>query len=239
MRHFLSIIIPAYNEEKRLPDTLVQVERFLAEQPYSAEVLVVENGSVDSTYQIAQDFAQVHSRFRAIRESGRGKGLAIRRGMFDADGEYRFMCDADLSMPIDWINRFIPPVLSDFDVAIASREGVGAVRFNEPAYRHIGGRLINTMIRWMALPGLQDTQCGFKCFRASVADDLFRFQTLPGWSFDIEILYLARKRGYSIVEVPIHWYFDPETKLRAYKDAVQMAKDILKIRRNDRMGLYG
>jgi dolichyl-phosphate beta-glucosyltransferase len=239
MGQFLSIIIPAYNEEKRLPDTLSQVKAFITEQPYSVEVLIVENGSVDLTYEIAQSFAEVDHRFRAIREPRRGKGLAIQRGMLEAGGEYRFMCDADLSMPIEWVNRFIPPTLSKFDVAIASREGPGAVRYNEPAYRHIGGRLINTMIRWLALPGLQDTQCGFKCFRAAVAEDLFRLQTLPGWSFDIEIIYLARKRGMRIVEVPIHWYFNPETKLHAYKDAIQMAKDILKIRRNDRMGLYG
>ena len=235
---FLSIIIPAYNEERRLPNTLEQAFRFSQAQSYSTEILVVENGSQDRTYQIAQDFAKEHAQFRVLRETGRGKGLAVRRGMLEAQGEYRFMCDVDLSMPIDEIYRFVPPALTDFDVAIGSREAPGSVRYNEPLYRHWGGRLINLMIRLMALPGLFDTQCGFKCFRHRVAEDLFGCQTLAGWSFDIELLYIARQRGYRIVEVPIPWYFNPESKLAVVRDAIRMGVDILTVHRNARMGRY-
>lgn len=235
---FLSIIIPAYNEEHRLPSTLVQVLNFIQSQEYAAEVLVVENGSQDRTFQVAQEFASSHPQFRALHEVTRGKGQAVRRGMLEAQGEYRFMCDADLSMPINEICRFLPPRLTGFDIAIGSREAPGSVRYDEPNYRHIGGRLINLMIRLLALPGLHDTQCGFKCFHKSAADDLFHRQTMGGWSFDIEILYLARQAGYRIVEIPIPWYFNPESKLNVVRDAIRMGLDIFKIRSNDWRGRY-
>jgi dolichyl-phosphate beta-glucosyltransferase len=235
---FLSIIIPAHNEEHRLPVTLEQVMQFICAQSFTSEVIIVENGSQDRTFDIAQQFAAQKPQFSVLRETGRGKGLAVRSGMLASRAEYRFMCDADLSMPITEVSRFLPPHLSDFDIAIASREAPGAIRYNEPTYRHLGGRLINTMIRWFALPGLQDTQCGFKCFRSSVAQDLFSHQTLTGWSFDIELLAVARLRGYRIVEVPIPWYFNPESKLSALKDAIKMGLDILVIRRNILQGKY-
>ncbi len=235
---FLSIIIPAYNEEHRLPGSLEEIQRFVSAQPYPSEVLIVENGSSDRTYEIAQAFSQEHPVFRALKETGRGKGLAVRRGMLESAGKYRFMCDADLSMPIAELNRFLPPILQDFDIAIGSREAPGAVRYNEPAYRHVGGRGVNIMIRWLALPGLHDTQCGFKCFRAEVAQDLFQFQTLTGWSFDIELLFIARMRHYRIVELPIPWYFNPESKVQAIRDALKMGMDILKIRKNALSGRY-
>lgn len=235
---FLSIIIPAHNEEKRLPRTLEQVVAFLQAQPYPAQVLVAENGSRDRTLDVAQRFAARHPQVQVLQCRGRGKGLAVREGMLQASGEYRFMCDADLSMPIEDVNRFLPPALTDFDVAIASREAPGAVRHNEPAYRHWGGRAINLVIRLLALPGLQDSQCGFKCFRAPVAEDLFGVQTLLGWSFDIEVLYVARQRGYHIVEVPIHWYYEADSKVSPLRDALQMIRDIFVIRRNARRGRY-
>jgi hypothetical protein len=158
--------------------------------------------------------------------------------MFEARGEYRFMADVDFSMPITEINRFIPPKLEGCDIAIASREAPGAVRYNEPSYRHFIGRGYNTMIRIMALPGLHDTQCGFKCFRGEVANDLFHYQTLSGWSFDVEILFIARKRGYSIVEIPIPWYYNAESKIRVIKDSVQMGVDLFTIRLNVLRGRY-
>jgi len=237
-RPFLSIVIPAYNEEKRLPDTLKKVLAFIEGQAYPAEVLVVENGSHDRTYAVAQAIAKNHEQVILLKEEQRGKGLAVRRGMLEGRGEYRFMCDADLSMPVEEISRFLPPNLKDFEIAIGSREAPGAIRYNEPHYRHLGGRAVNTMIRVLALPGLHDTQCGFKCFHASVADELFRLQTLTGWSFDIELLYIARQRGYRIVEVPIHWYFNPESKLNVVKDAVKMGMDILSIHYKNLKGLY-
>lgn len=234
----LSIIIPAHNEESRLPQTLEQVFMFLGRQSYESEVLIIENGSTDHTFEIAQEYARRHKRLRVIREEGRGKGLAVHRGMFEARGEYRFMCDADLSMPVDEINKFLPPALGDFDVAIASREARGAVRYNEPFYRHIGGRGINLIIRLLILPGLNDTQCGFKCFRADAAEKLFKRQTLFGWSFDIELLFLAKRHGYRVAEIPIHWYYRDESKVSALRDALRMIGDIFRIHLNAWRGRY-
>jgi dolichyl-phosphate beta-glucosyltransferase len=234
---FLSVIIPAHNEESRLPDTLEQVFRFLGRQSFESEVLVVENGSTDRTFEVAQQFAGKHANCR-VMQSEKGKGAAVRRGMIEARGEYRFMCDADLSMPVEEIEKFIPPKLEAFDVAMASREAMGAVRYNEPSYRHIGGRGINYIIQLLILPGLNDTQCGFKCLRAGIAQEIFKRQTLNGWSFDIEMLYLARRRRYRVREIPIHWYYHPETKVSAVRDALRMIVDIFRIHANALRGLY-
>ncbi|MGA7194019.1 MAG: dolichyl-phosphate beta-glucosyltransferase [Anaerolineales bacterium] len=234
----LSIIIPAHNEEKRLPPTLEQVFAFLNQQNYESEVLVIENGSTDRTYELGQSYASQHKNLRVIREDGRGKGLAVRRGMLEARGQYRLMCDADLSMPIVEVTKFLSRDTAEFDIAIASREAPGAARYDEPRYRHLGGRFINLIIRLLILPGLQDTQCGFKCFRAEVADDLFKRQTLMGWSFDIELLFIARRHGYRIIEIPIDWYYRPESKVNALRDSMRMIEDIFQIHRNARRGLY-
>jgi dolichyl-phosphate beta-glucosyltransferase len=235
---FLSIIIPAHNEELRLPRSLRQVFAFLEKQSYSAEVIVVENGSSDRTLEFARDFALHQPNLIVLHEEQAGKGNAVRRGMLEARGEYRFICDADLSMPIDELGRFLPPALNGFDVVIASREAPGAVRYNEPSYRHWGGRAINLIIRLLILPGLNDTQCGFKCFRAEAAEKIFRQQTLGGWSFDIEILYLARRKYMNVTELPIHWYFDADSKVSAVRDALRMIGDIFHIHINALRGRY-
>jgi glycosyltransferase involved in cell wall biosynthesis len=231
---YLSIIIPAFNEEQRLPKTLDQVLTYLREQPYQSEILVVENASQDDTYKVAEQFAAQHDTqelpIRILQEPVRGKGAAVKRGVFTAAGEYRFMCDADLSMPVMEINRFFPPAMEQVDISIASREAPGAVRYNEPTYRHLVGRVFNTLIRVLALPGLNDTQCGFKCFRAPIAEELFKEMTITGWSFDVEILYLAQQRGYRILEIPIPWYYNPDSHISVVKDSMQMALDIFKIR---------
>lgn len=247
---FLSLIIPAHNEEDRLPGTLETVFDFLSRQDYESEVLVIENGSQDRTYQIAQDFADqleikgkksphhYSPRLSILQVSERGKGLAVRHGMLEAHGEYRFMCDADLSMPIDQVNRFLPPNLPGVNIAIASREAPGAHRFNEPAYRHFVGRIFNNFIRLMVLPGLQDTQCGFKCFQAAAAKDLFPHMTIPGWSFDVEILFIARQRGYQVREIAIPWYYNPHSHISVFRDSLRMAMDVLRIRYNELLHRY-
>ncbi len=235
---FLSIVIPAHNEESRLPRALEQVFAFLEKQPYPAEVVVVENASSDRTLEIARAFAETRPNLIVIHEEQRGKGNAVRRGILSARGIYRFICDADLSMPIEETSKFLPPALEDFDVAIGSREAPGAIRYNEPPYRHIGGRAVNFAIRLLILPGLNDTQCGFKCFRAEAAEYLFRRQTLSGWSFDVEILYLARRKKMRIREVPIHWYYDPDSKVSAVRDALRIVGDVFRIHLNALRGRY-
>jgi len=235
---FLSIILPAHNEENRLPETLQIIHEFVKRQNYSSEIIVVENGSLDRTLEIAQYYANEIPNLNVIHETERGKGLAVKKGMLAAKGEYRFFCDVDLSMPIEEVNRFLPPILKDVDIAIGSREAPGAVRYDEPEYRHFVGRVFNSFVRWLALPDLQDTQCGFKCFSSNVAEDLFSYQTLVGMSFDVEVLFIALKRGYRIVEVPIPWYFNADSRVKLFKDSVNMWMDLLQIRHNARQGLY-
>ena len=234
---FLSIIIPAYNEENRLLHTLEQVFAFLAGEDYPAEVIVVENGSSDKTYALALEQREKYPNLRVLHNEKAGKGHAVQRGMLEAEGKYRIFCDADLSMPIEEVRRFIPPHL-DTDIVIASREVEGAIRYDEPSYRHFTGRVFNLLIRILALPKLHDTQCGFKGFRADIAEDLFRYQSIEGWAFDVEILFIARKHGYEIVELPIPWYYNEESKINVLRDSLRMFLDLLKIRENARQGLY-
>lgn len=236
-RPFLSIIIPAYNEEKRLPETLEQVFSFLAEQEYIAEVIVVENGSRDRTYKIAKELSAVFQNLYVLQNKETGKGKAVQRGMLKARGAYRIFCDADLSMPIEEIARFIPPH-NDADIVIASREVEGAIRYDEPHQRHLTGRVFNFIIRTLAIPDIHDTQCGFKGFRADVAEDLFGHQSIQGWAFDVELLYIAKLRGYEVVELPIPWHYREESKISIFRDSFRMFLDILKIRRNARQRLY-
>ena len=234
----LSIVIPVYNEEKRLPQTLDHLLSFLSNQTYEYEVVIVENGSRDHTWEIAKDYARRFPQVRIFQERLKGKGWAVRRGMLEAVGDYRFMCDSDFSMPIDHINRFLPPMSEDFEVVIGSREAPGAHRVGEPIYRHLVGRVFNLMIRIFALPGLHDTQCGFKCFKSQAAEVLFQKQTLKGWSFDVEVLFIARLLGYKVNEIPIPWYFNPESKVKVIRDSAQMAFDLFVIRWNSMRGIY-
>jgi len=235
---FLSIIIPAHNEANRLPPSLEKIDAFLTGQAFTSEVVVVENGSSDGTLAIAESFKTRMPALKVIHEDRRGKGLAVRRGMLEAAGEYRFFCDADLSMPIEQVLRFLPPELDLVDVAIGSREVAGSRRIDEPGYRHLIGRVFNTMVRWMVLPGLQDTQCGFKCFRGEIAEKVFPLQTLTGMSFDAEVLFIARKLGYRITEVPIDWTFNADSRVRLVQDSLRMAFDLLEIRIKSARGRY-
>lgn len=235
---FLSIIIPAHNEEERLPPSLALVNEFVHQQPYSIEVIIVENGSQDRTLAVAQAFQSKMTSLRVIQETQKGKGLAVRSGMLAARGEYRIFCDADFSMPVNEISKFIPEDGQIYDIAIGSRELPESERVDEPEFRHLIGRVFNSLVRYALLPGLQDTQCGFKAFRGEVAEHLFRMQTLTGWSFDAELLFIAQRLGYNIKEIPIIWYYKPGTRLNIIKDSIKMASDLFTIRRNANRGVY-
>ncbi len=234
----LSLIIPAYNEGQRLPQTLPLVINYVEEQSFKAEVIIVDNNSTDDTKEIAEKFAEQYPFLIVLSEAIQGKGAAVRRGMLSARGEYLFMADADLSMPIGEVSKFLPPQLNGFDVAIGSREVKGAVRYDEPTYRHVMGRIFNFVVKTVAVPGFQDTQAGFKCFRQPVALDVLSCQQIDGWAFDVELLFIARKQGYKIVEVPINWYFRANSRINPLQDAIQMFREVLRIRIYNRKGLY-
>jgi glycosyltransferase involved in cell wall biosynthesis len=235
---YLSILFPAHNEEARLPETLTQVEAFLQQQDFACEVIIIENASTDATLAIAEEYARQHAYVRVLHDDLPGKGRAVQKGMLAARGEYRFVCDVDLSMPIAEIRRFLPPQSVPFDVAIASREALGAIRYGEPYYRHLVGRVFNSLVRMLTLPELNDTQCGFKCFTAAAAETLFPRMTIFGWTFDVEILAIARQLKYRIIEVPIPWYYHEHSKIHVLRDSMRMALDLFLIRRNVRQGVY-
>lgn len=234
---FLSVIIPAHNEEERLPRALEQLFAFLNQQSYTFEVLVVENGSRDKTLQVGQEAARKNASLRIIHLDESGKGRAVREGIAQTSGQYRFIADADFSMPVGEINRFLPPACN-CDIAIASREAPGSIRYKEPFLRHLVGRGFNLLIRRLVLPGLHDTQCGFKCFRSEAAEDIFQYQSLNGWSFDVEVLKVARLHGWSITEIPIPWYYFPGSKVNILRDSLRMFQELLVIRRNTARGEY-
>ncbi|MEK7874397.1 MAG: dolichyl-phosphate beta-glucosyltransferase, partial [Chloroflexota bacterium] len=217
---FLSVVIPAYNEERRIGATLLDVAEYLERQPYSSETLVVDDGSSDGTAGVVEQCAREHPQVRLLRAPHGGKGHAVKTGMLAATGEYRFLCDADLSMPILELGKFLPPRLTDYDIAIGSREASGARRIGEPLARHVAGRVFNLFVRMAAVPGIQDTQCGFKCFRAEAAQALFPLQRLPGFAFDVEVLFLARRAGLRVVEVPIEWWYRAESKVSPLRHAL-------------------
>jgi glycosyltransferase involved in cell wall biosynthesis len=233
-------VIPAYNEAApdRLPNSLKQITAFVASQPYPIEVIIVNNNSTDDTLSIAQHAAREHDYIRVITETTQGKGAAVRAGMTIANGDYLFICDADLSMPIEEVVKFLPPQNTDYDIAIASREAKGAKRIGEPEMRHIMGRVFNFIVKVLAVRGLNDTQCGFKCFKREVARDIFPYQTINGWAFDVELLFIAQKRGYRIIEVPITWYYKAQSKIKPFGDSIKMVMETLKVRRNWKQGVY-
>ena len=234
----LSIVIPAYNEETRLPQSLAAIVDFLKAQNFESEVLVIDDGSSDRTPDIVKEFSAKYPFIQLLQPGRGGKGHAVKAGMLQVKGEYAFLCDADLAMPITELPKFLPPQQNGYEIAIGSREGEGAVRYNEPPYRHLMGRVFNWLVKILAVRGFEDTQCGFKCFHASVIEDLFQKQTIDGFGFDVEVLYVAQKRDYKIVEVPIHWYYQSESKVHPVKDTIRMVQDMLSVRKNDHHGLY-
>jgi dolichyl-phosphate beta-glucosyltransferase len=232
------VIVPVYNEEHRLPETLGQITEYLSTRAWNWEVRVVDDGSLDGTARVAEAFSRTYDGVVLQSEPHRGKGAAVRSGILAAQGDYRFICDADLSMPILELARFMPPLLTGFDIAIGSRQGAGARRVGEPAHRHVVGRLFNQAVKRMLLGGIEDTQCGFKMFSARAADAIFPLMTVDGWAFDIEALYIARQHGLRIVEVPIVWHYRERSQVRILRDGLSMLSDVLRIRRRAARGAY-
>lgn len=234
----LSIIIPAYNEAHRLPGSLRQVRDWLAEQPYNAEVIVVDDGSTDATADVARAAMDDWPALSLHTASHAGKGAAVRAGALAAQGELVAFADADFSMPVGELETLRAVAVAIGGVAIASREAPGARRFGEPWYRHAMGRVFNRLVQLVILPGIQDTQCGFKCMPRDIALALFARQTISGWGFDVELLAIARRHGFTVREVPIPWYYMANSRVRLGRDTVNMFHDVLTIRANMRRGRY-
>ena len=245
----LSVVVPAYNEARRLPDTLRQILAFLEQQPYKAELIVADDGSSDDTAAIVEEYAATHAMVRLLRLDHRGKGYAVRAGALASRGAIVLLCDADLAVPIeDWV-RLQQPLEHGYHVAIGSREGMGASREGEPWHRHVMGRVFNFVIRVIAIGGFQDTQCGFKAMHAPVARDLFGRVQIYGdnappvrgaavTAYDVELLYLAVKRGYRVAEVPVPWRYGEETKVSAVRDSWRNLRDVVRVRWNALRGAY-
>jgi dolichyl-phosphate beta-glucosyltransferase len=232
----ISLVIPAYNEARRLPRTLAALHRYGVHRQRMPEIIVVDDGSNDETAVIAEQAAVPD--LRVIRRPHCGKGAAVRAGIFAASHPYIILCDADLSMPPEQIDRLVRALEGGTHVAVGSREAPGARRFREPLLRHMMGRWFNLLVRLLVLNGLQDTQCGFKGFERTAARDLFARQQLHGFSFDVEVLFLARQLGYRMCEVPIDWYFDADSRVRAGTHTLEMARDVLRIRYYAQRGIY-
>ncbi len=237
---FLSVIVPAYNEEAGIDETITRLVDFLGSRERDWELIVVNDGSEDGTASLVSARAEGDKRIRLIDAPHRGKGAAVRRGMMEASGQYRFFCDSDLSMPPEHIERFFDNDAGGtprFDVTIGSREAPGARRIGEPWRRHFYGRMFNWLVRATAVRGIHDTQCGFKMFSAEAAQAVFRLQRLDGWAFDVELLFLARKAGFSVGEAPIDWRYDPDSRVSLLKGGFAFL-DVLRVRLNDILGKY-
>ena len=235
----LSIVIPTYNEAERVEQTVDELRGALLSSGSSFEIRVVDDGSEDLTTEVVERMGKADSRIVLQREPHRGKGGALRAGLLAARGALRFMCDADLSMPAREIHRFVSLVPDDCDIAIGTREGPGAQRVDEPAYRHLMGRAFNTLVQHGLLPGLHDTQCGFKLFTARAIEAVLPSTTMEGWTFDLEVLFIARLQGWRIREVPIEWHYRDRSRVSIVCDPWRMARDLWTIRANGRRGVYG
>jgi dolichyl-phosphate beta-glucosyltransferase len=233
----LSVVIPAYNEARRLPATLATVRAYLQRTNREHEIVVVDDGSRDATAQIAREAGDD---VRVLRhEPNRGKGYAVRQGMLAATGARRLICDADLSTPIEDLERLEAEIDRGRDVAIGSRAVAGArIEVHQSAYREAMGRLFNRLVQALLLPGLHDTQCGFKLFTARAAVGAFSVSSLDGFSFDVEALYVARHQGLRIAEVPVTWRNDAATRVGLGGGAAAFA-DLARIRLRAWRGSYG
>ena len=225
----LSIIIPAFNEEYRIINSLEIIDKYMGTMLFNWEVLIINDGSTDNTKNIIEEWIMHKHQFKVQTIEHQGKGAAVRYGILNSNTKYQFMCDADLSMPIDKISKFLNKMEEGYQIVIGSRQKTGAKRFNESIMRHILGRLFNFLIKLILVKNIEDTQCGFKCFNSNIAKDLFKLQQINGFAFDVEILFLAQKNNIDIFELPIEWRHNDKSKVRIILDPLLMARDILYI----------
>ncbi|MGA9673552.1 MAG: dolichyl-phosphate beta-glucosyltransferase [Terracidiphilus sp.] len=235
-----SIVIPAYNESARIPATLERVLSYVHAKGWQVEVIVVNDGSTDDTPAVVNNFAQTAPEVRLIENPGNhGKGYSVRHGLLEARGEVVMFTDSDLSAPIEEAELLFAAIAAGADIAIGSRWlESGRQTHRQPLYRQFFGRCFNAVTR--AVMGLRfaDTQCGFKAFTRAAAQTVFQLQTIEGWGFDPEILFIALKRGYKIVEVPVSWAHDERTRMSYLKDGMKMLEEIAIIRWNALLGRY-
>ncbi|HEY7368247.1 MAG TPA: dolichyl-phosphate beta-glucosyltransferase [Thermoanaerobaculia bacterium] len=229
-----SLVLPAYNERNRIAPCLVEVARWVRERPggLAWEVLLVDDGSRDGTVALARSAADAAGLPLTVlvHEVNRGKGAALRTGVAATRGDMVLLSDVDLSTPLSELEKLLP-FLAKAPIAIGSRAiDVGLVRRRQPWHRVLLGRAGNLVIRALAVPGIGDTQCGFKLFRGDVARELFAAATIDRFAYDVEILHLARRRGIAIAEVPVLWFNSPESKVRVLPDAIQTLTDVFRIR---------
>ncbi|MFZ5376087.1 MAG: dolichyl-phosphate beta-glucosyltransferase [Patescibacteria group bacterium] len=245
---FLSVIIPSYNELNNLNrGVLEQVNDYLKKQDYSWEVILTDDGSTDGTLEKLVEFCQQHPNFHVLANDHAGKGPTVKSGMLSAQGEWRLFTDFDQSTPIGEVKKLLN-FTNQYDIVLGSREGDGSKRDTEPFYRHIMGRGFNLLVQLLAVPGLRDTQCGFKIFSARATNKLFGSLYIYGQAksrkdaftgaFDVELLFLAKKYGYKFIEVPIFWKHYKSDRVSPIRDSLRMLLDIVKIRLADLSGKY-
>jgi dolichyl-phosphate beta-glucosyltransferase len=233
----LSVVIPAFNEERRLPPTLRSIGAYLAETGLPHEIVVVDDGSSDRTAELVQEIT--HGTAVLVRnERNRGKGAAVRRGMLVARGERRLLSDADLSTPIEELARLMAQLDAGADVAVGSRAAAGArIEVHQTFLRENSGRLFNLAVRLLVVPGIADTQCGFKLFSGRAAQEIFAACRVDGFCFDVEALFVARRRGLRIAEVPVVWRNDTASRVTLLRGALAFW-DLLRIRAWGLRGVY-
>jgi dolichyl-phosphate beta-glucosyltransferase len=237
---YLSVVIPAYNEEQRIDKTLRVIHTYLQRQPYSSEIIVVDDGSQDGTVAIVRACDGWSTPVSVLQNGrNRGKGFSVRQGFLHAHGDYLLFSDADLSTPIEEVEKLFAALREPCDIAIGSRALVGSrVEVHQPWYREHMGRLFNVFVQALAVPGIRDTQCGFKCFRREASLAICQRMTIERFGFDVEMLYLARRLGYRVREVAVVWRNSPQTRVRVGRDSVSMLGDLWRVRWHDLRGRY-
>jgi len=224
-----SVIIPAYNEEERIHNTLNKVIAYFENFKKEYEIIVVDDGSKDNTSKVVEEFQTV----KLIKqEKNTGKGAAVRKGMLEAKGKFRIFTDADLSTPIYEFTKLYQKYQDGYDICIGSRAvDYSLIKVHQPFYREFMGKTFNKIVQLLLIKGIKDTQCGFKGFSDTAATKIFNNAKIDGFGFDVEIIYLAKKLNYRIIEIPVEWYNDERSKVNPIKDSIRMFKEILKIRK--------